>query len=156
MYMFKKILKKLYAPSFKFCIDFSEFIFLISIILNCVLFYMAYQEYIKINLSIIREFADFTVSFLFASSAMGFTIFTLIKKKESPQKKDLILSYVGRTILLASISVFCYCISYFDFLNLKPRTLGCLLCLPLLVITLYIESTIVIIKEYLTLDETQD
>ena len=67
----------------------------------------------------LNNLSQFLLSFVFIVATLGFTIFSLNKNHEQPLKKQILLSYVGNLLLISSISIFTYILSFCDFLNIK-------------------------------------
>ncbi len=74
---------------------------------------------LSFNQEQLNSMADFTLNLVFVVAALGLTIFTLPLKNEHPEKDTILFSYIGTSLLIASISVFTYILSYCDFLNVS-------------------------------------
>ena len=64
----------------------------------------------------LRDLSGFVLNLVLVIAALGFSIFSLPIKTAQPKKGDLLLSYIGQILCLASITVFSYTISYCPFL----------------------------------------
>lgn len=66
----------------------------------------------------LKDMSGFTLTSVFVVATLGFTIFSVIKpEEEHPKKNQILFSYIGTSFLIASISIFSYILSYFEFLN---------------------------------------
>lgn len=90
----------------------------LSLVLSVYMVYKVLFTNLSFNQEQLNEMADFTLNLVFVVAALGLTIFTLPLKTEQPEKEKIMLSYIGSSLLIATISIFTYILSFCDFLNL--------------------------------------
>lgn len=97
---------------------YSTFVLWLSFFLSIVILIVTLRGGISFSQETLKEMAEFTLNLVFVTSALGLTMFTLPIKIVHPDKDKIILSYIGTSILLVSISIFTYILSYCAFLNI--------------------------------------
>lgn len=105
--------------SFKTGKNLSILFTILSMILSLWMLIKAFLGQISFSAEQLNDMAGFSLTFVFIVATLGFTIFSVIKTEEHPQKNNILFSYVGTSFLIASISVFTYILSYCDFLNVQ-------------------------------------
>lgn len=98
---------------------FSTLFIMLSTIFSMILFILVICGQITFTDIQLKESAEFTLNLVFIVSAWGLAIFTLPIKSDQPQKENIILRYIGSTLVIASLSIFAYILSYCSFMNIK-------------------------------------
>lgn len=105
--------------SFKTGKNLSVLFMTMSMLLSLWMLIKSFLGQISFSAEQLNDMAGFSLTFVFIVATLGFTIFSVIKTEEHPQKNKILFSYVGTSFLIASIAVFTYILSYCDFLNVK-------------------------------------
>ncbi|EXG87896.1 hypothetical protein K413DRAFT_4798 [Clostridium sp. ASBs410] len=137
--------KSVFTP-FKNSKAISVFFSLICTLFSLIILVNVLLGKISFSVEQLREVCNFTISFIFAISALGFTIFSIHLKQEHPKKEDIIFSYIGEIILLASMNIFAYIISFLNFL--PSFTLGIMSCSLLFLLSRCISGLLSTIVAY--------
>lgn len=106
---------------FKYSKNISSFFIGLSLFLSIVTFVYVIMGKLSFSQEQLKEIADFTLNLVFVIAAVGLTIFTLPIKtthSEHSDKEKIMFSYIGTSILIASISIFTYILSYCPFMNI--------------------------------------
>lgn len=84
----------------------------------------------------LKDLSGFVLNLVLVIAALGFSIFSLPITTAQPKKEELLFSYIGQILCLASITVLSYIISYCPFLirawNEKLISLYVCICLLLM------------------------
>lgn len=91
----------------------------LSLALSTIMLFFVLFGNLSFNQEQLNGMADFTLNLVFVVAALGLTIFTLPLKTEQPEKDKIMLSYIGTSLLIASISIFTYILSFCSFLNVS-------------------------------------
>lgn len=96
----------------------TVFFTFLSLILLFIMFFMVLFGKLSFTQDQLNGMANFTLNLVFVVAAIGFTIFSLPIETIHPEKDKIMLSYIGTSLLLASISIFTYILSFCDPLNI--------------------------------------
>jgi len=64
----------------------------------------------------LNDLSGFVLNLILVIAALGFSIFTLPISTAQTRKEELLLSYIGQSLVITSIAIFSYIISYCPFL----------------------------------------
>ena len=135
----------------------SIFFMALSMALSVWMLFKSFLGQISFSGEQLNDMAGFSLTFVFIVATLGFTIFSVIKTDEHPQKNKILFSYIGTSFLIASIAVFTYILSYCDFLNVqvfgKADIFSIYFCAMFLLISRCITSILATIIAYFNIKE---
>ena len=129
----------------------------LSLIFSTIMLFSVIFGVLSFNQEQLNGMADFTLNLVFVVAALGLTIFTLPLDSIHPKKDEIILSYIGTTLLIVSISIFTYILSFCDFLNIcifnQCDIFSIYFCAMLLLVCRSITSLLATIVAYFNIRE---